>query len=112
MSREKTLTLENQYSISLLSTRYKAVKENIAAKYAELESQLVDAFIDAQRSLDTKRMRQYAQVLSPFPLVSADSSTTTHTYPSLPLSPPLPPSLPPPSLPPSSLALYRAIRRS
>ncbi len=49
------------------------MKENIAAKYAELESQLVDAFIDAQRSLDTKRMRQYAQALSPFPLVSPPS---------------------------------------
>lgn len=50
--------------------KYKEMKENITAKYAEIESHLVDAFIDAQRSLDTKRMRQYAQALSPFPLGS------------------------------------------
>ena len=53
-----------------VKNKYKEVKERIAFKYAEIESQLVDAFIDAQRSLDTKRMRQYAQALAPFPLVS------------------------------------------
>ena len=50
--------------------QYGKVKEKIAEKYAEIESQLVDAFIDAQRSLDTRRMRQFAQALTPFPRVS------------------------------------------
>ncbi len=49
--------------------KYNSVKEKIANKYAAIESQLVDAFIDAQRSLDTKCMRQYALALQPFPRV-------------------------------------------
>jgi len=66
------------YKLHMLSTelppgeenRYGQVKEKIAEKYAEIESQLVDAFIDAQRSLDTRRMRQFARALAPFPRVS------------------------------------------
>ena len=54
--------------------KYMEVKEKIARKYVEIEAQLVDAFIDAHHSLDTKRMRQYAQALAPFPLVSGGNT--------------------------------------
>ena len=41
----------------------------------------MDEFVEAQRSLDTKRMRQYAQALSPFSLVSeALITSSTHHF--------------------------------
>ena len=52
------------------SHRYDAVRRNITDKYAEIEQQLVDEFIEAHRSLDTKRMKQYAGALQVFPYVS------------------------------------------
>ncbi len=59
-------THTHTHTTSLYICSYKTLKKNIAEKYAEIESQLVDEFVKAQRSLDTKRMRQYAQALSPF----------------------------------------------
>ena len=49
--------------------RYETVRRNISEKYAEMEKQLVDAFIEAQSSLDTRRMKQYARALQPFSYV-------------------------------------------
>ena len=45
------------------------MRRNISDKYAEMEKQLVDAFIEAQSSLDTRRMKQYAGALQPFSYV-------------------------------------------
>ena len=45
------------------------MKQNINAKFAETESQLVDGFIDSLQSLDTRRMKEYAQALQSFNLV-------------------------------------------
>ncbi len=49
-----------------MTYRYTAIKSNISTKYVEIEEQLVDEFIEAHRSLDMKRMKQYAKVLQPF----------------------------------------------
>lgn len=51
------------------------MRRNISDKYAEMEKQLVDAFIEAQSSLDTRRMKQYAGALQPFSYV-CDVTTT------------------------------------
>ncbi|XP_064403702.1 exocyst complex component 5-like [Halichondria panicea] len=51
--------------------KYTNVKQNINAKFAETESQLVDGFIDSLQSLDTRRMKEYAQALQSFNLGTA-----------------------------------------
>ncbi len=49
-----------------MTSRYTAIRTNISTKYVEIEEQLVDEFIEAHRSLDMKRMKQYAGALQPF----------------------------------------------
>ena len=50
--------------------RYTEVRRRISDKYAEIENQLINEFIDAQMTLDTKRMKMYARALIPFSYVS------------------------------------------
>jgi hypothetical protein len=57
--------------------RYDSVRRNISDKYAEIEQQLVDEFIEAHRSLDVKRMKQYAGALQPFPYVSTTERSSS-----------------------------------
>lgn len=52
--------------VTVNGCRYNQVRRNISDKYAEIEKQLVDEFIEAQRSLDSRRMKQYAGALQPF----------------------------------------------
>ena len=46
------------------------MRKRISDKYAEIENQLINEFIDAQMTLDTKRMKMYAHALVPFSYVS------------------------------------------
>jgi hypothetical protein len=46
--------------------RYAKVRGHIYAKYAETEQLLVNEFIESLRSLDSRRMKEYAVALQPF----------------------------------------------
>lgn len=50
--------------------RYSEARRRISDKYAEIESGLIDEFVDAQKNLDTDRMKVYANALIPFTHVS------------------------------------------
>ena len=46
-----------------------AMRKNIADRYAQIESQLVDKFCEALDASDVKRMKLYASTLQHFPEV-------------------------------------------
>ena len=60
--------------------RYAKVRGHIYAKYAETEQLLVNEFIESLRSLDSRRMKEYAVALQPFSKVNSLSHTLTHTH--------------------------------
>ena len=55
--------------------RYDAIREHIRDRYTETERQLVDGFMEAQKYLDVKRMKEYAQALQTFQKVCSDWSS-------------------------------------
>lgn len=59
----------------LFACSYAKVRANIYEKYAETEQLLVNAFIESLRSLDSRRMKEYARALQPFSRVH---SALTH----------------------------------
>ena len=59
---------------------YGEVRKRISDKYAEIEYQLINEFIDAQMTLDTKRMKMYARALIPFSYVSYQMHVHTCGY--------------------------------
>ena len=57
--------------------RYAKVRRHIFTKYAETEQLLVNEFIESLRSLDSRRMKEYAVALQPFGKVNSLSHTHT-----------------------------------
>ena len=75
---------KNQWGVSMVwllycccACSYTEVRRRISDKYAEIENQLINEFIDAQMTLDTKRMKMYARALVPFSYVSWPIDTWT-----------------------------------
>lgn len=67
-------------SLCCCACRYTEVRRRISDKYAEIENQLINEFIDAQMTLDTKRMKMYAHALVPFSYVSPYMNTSNVQY--------------------------------
>ena len=62
----------------LITFRYDTIREHIKDRYTETERLLVEGFMEAQKYLDVRRMKEYAQALQTFQKVGSDWSVAVH----------------------------------